>query len=219
LSFVVCGTDTGVGKTWVGVRVLAALREAGIAVAASKPIESGVAETGRPEDAVALAAHTGQPVEQVCPWQLPEPVAPARELARLAIDLPDARLAEAIRNTTPVQQDADLPAVRWVETAGGVASPLTDTLASGQVPALLGAPAILVVADTLGAIHHTTVSVMALRAFGAELFGILLNDRDGSHDPAQENVAWIERACPGVPVWRTTEALTQAIVERVRSPR
>jgi dethiobiotin synthetase len=216
LSFVVCGTDTGVGKTWAGVRVLNALKRAGVPIAVAKPVESGVVDTGRPEDAVALAAVTGQPLDQVCPWPLPEPVAPARELARLGIVLPNDQLRDAILATHPVDATASTRAVRWVETAGGVASPLTETLVSGQVPALIGAPAILVVADTLGAIHHTTVAAMALRTYGAELFGIVLNDRDGSHDPAQENIAWIARACPDTPIWRTPDALAAAILEAVR---
>lgn len=203
--FVACGTDTGVGKTHCGVAVLRELVAHGARIAASKPIESGVPTGSSPLDASALAEVSGQAVDVVCRWWLPEPIAPARELERLGIDVPRAALASTVFATIVGAE------VGWVETAGGVASPLTPELLSGDVPALLDAPAILVVPDTLGAIHHATVSAAFLRERGARLAAVLLNDM-GDRDPKRENPRWIARAVPGVPVFDAPRALAAAIL-------
>ncbi len=208
--FVSCGTDTGVGKTWSGVTLLQELVAHGARVAASKPIESGVPEGGDPLDAAALAAVTGQAVDDVCRWSLPRPIAPARELERLGIDVPSSLLVDVILETT---RGAD---IGWVETAGGVASPLTPELVSGDVPAILDAPAILVVPDTLGSIHQTSVSASWLLARGVRIGAILLNDM-GDRDLTRENPRWIARAVPGVPVLSSVDELAQGILSgRIR---
>ena len=53
---VITGTDTGVGKTFVGCALAAALRARGLRVGVMKPVETGVVR--EPEDAVALRAAT-----------------------------------------------------------------------------------------------------------------------------------------------------------------
>src|SRR4030095_13752353 len=79
----VTGTDTGVGKTFVACALAHALRARGRTVAVMKPVETGGTE--RPEDAVALRGAAGDPasLDEICPYRLRAPVAPA-VAARLA---------------------------------------------------------------------------------------------------------------------------------------
>jgi dethiobiotin synthetase len=58
-SLFIAGTDTGVGKTWVATRLLAALVEGGHRVAGMKPVAAGAELTAqglRYADALDLAA-------------------------------------------------------------------------------------------------------------------------------------------------------------------
>lgn len=57
-SLFVAGTDTGVGKTWVSTRLLAALGASGLRAAGMKPVAAGAELTShglRNDDALALA--------------------------------------------------------------------------------------------------------------------------------------------------------------------
>ena len=125
---VLCGTDTGVGKTWIGVRLVRALRERGLSVGVLKPIESGALGADGvlfAADAHSLADAAGvTDIATVCPWPLPRPVAPAAELVRL-----DQRVtASAIRQAAAAAEVGN--DVLVIETAGGVLSPITPSLTS-----------------------------------------------------------------------------------------
>src|SRR5689334_6421536 len=91
----ITGTDTGVGKTFIGCGVAAALRRKGLRVAPFKPAETGCQTLrGSPElipsDAVLLemASGTDVPLDVICPYRFPLPVAPwvAAQAAREEID-------------------------------------------------------------------------------------------------------------------------------------
>ncbi len=118
------GTATEVGKTWVGAQVLGALREAGVKVAARKPVQSFDPDDTHPTDAAVLAGATGEDVHTVCPesrW-LPLPMAPPIAAVHLARDL--GLLADLVQDMAPLL-DPDCELV-WFETVGGVRSPMAD---------------------------------------------------------------------------------------------
>ena len=73
----VTGTDTGVGKTFVGCALAHAWRSVGRTVGVVKPVETGV--DGEPEDARALAHAAGDrsPLDDVCPYRFRAPLAPS----------------------------------------------------------------------------------------------------------------------------------------------
>src|SRR5262245_44028642 len=88
----VTGTDTGVGKTWIGCGLVRALRKAGRTVAVRKPAESGCESRAgvlHPADAAALrsAAESEEPLGRICPVQLEEPLAPAIAAARAGVTI------------------------------------------------------------------------------------------------------------------------------------
>src|SRR5262245_13092470 len=72
LGLFVVGTDTGVGKTYVAARIVAALAEEGLRVGVYKPAASSCRRIGRAlvsDDAVALWRAAGEPgtLKAVCP--------------------------------------------------------------------------------------------------------------------------------------------------------
>ncbi len=203
---VIVGTDTGVGKTVVGVELVKALRALGRSVGVLKPIESGCdAGTGElvPADAIALSRAAGvEDARVVCPWPLPLPLAPAAELTRLGMRVTAADIVGAVE---AAEEGHD---VLVVETAGGVLSPLTPSLTSADVATLFACEVVLVARSRLGVIGHTAAAVEILRDRGARVRAVVLNevDADVDHDL---NAEWINRGCPGVRLVRFTGDVTE----------
>ena len=87
----ITGTDTGVGKTFVGVAIARQLTQHKIKVIPRKPVESGChKQDGEiiPQDANALklAAKYKGALSEVCPYRFEPPVSPVRA-AHLPIQL------------------------------------------------------------------------------------------------------------------------------------
>ncbi|HTV24887.1 MAG TPA: dethiobiotin synthase, partial [Polyangiaceae bacterium] len=164
--WVVLGTGTGIGKTFVSRSLVRALAAAGLPVAGLKPIETGIRDDGGPSDARELAA-LGFDARLPAPHPLyafAEPVAPSLasraagtriELERIARWVDDAGSA----TTEPVHV--------VVETAGGVFSPLSDRHTNFDLArALEPATWILVAPNRLGVLHDVTSALVAMTALG-----------------------------------------------------
>lgn len=168
----VTGTDTNVGKT-----VLSALLTAALDAVYWKPIQSGALEGTDRKSVMRWAgiAEDRAPAEQYC---FDPPVSPhlaARE-ARVEIRLPDIRL--------PSTRGAPLV----VEGAGGVLVPINAKETMLDLIRHLGLPVVIASRTALGTINHTLLSVSALRAAGAHIFGVVMLG-----PPNQENRLAIER--------------------------
>lgn len=217
-SLVVCGADTGDGKTWLAVRLTQSLRESGHRVAVLKPLESGVDPHG-PLDAHALCDAAGWPrtrLADVCPWQLPRPVTPAAELQRLGITVTGEQIREAAARVS------DAHDLLIVESAGGVRSPLTDELTSIDLALLLDAAVLLVVGNRLGAISRAVCAVRECERAGAKVLALVLNTDSRSIDEATEhNARFIAAQLPGIAIElvRTNAPLPTTLLQRVASRR
>src|SRR5260370_28356593 len=78
----ITGTDTGVGKTMVGCALAFEMKVRGLRVGVMKPAEPGCiqgADGLQPADALALqaSASSRHPLEVICPYRYPSPLAPA----------------------------------------------------------------------------------------------------------------------------------------------
>jgi dethiobiotin synthetase len=154
---VVAGTDTGVGKTFVGCALAGALARAGRRVLAGKPVESGCGDGPRDaEDGALLAAATGQREPREALVRLRAPIAPALAAEREGVTIDLDALAARIR---AMGRGFD---VVLVEGAGGVLSPLSWTRDVTHVARDLDARVLLVSADRLGVLHHVRASVQTL---------------------------------------------------------
>lgn len=173
----VTGTDTGIGKTVVSTALAAALAGRGRRVAVMKPAETGCRPD--PEDALALAAAAQDvaPLTDVCPHQLPEPLAPmlAAERAGVVIDV-DALVARARARAAAVD-------VLLVEGAGGLLVPLANGVTFADLAQRLAARVIVVVGSRLGAINHALLTFEALAQRHLPIAGYVVN-RLGDGDVA-----------------------------------
>jgi dethiobiotin synthetase len=152
---VVVGTGTEVGKTHVAVALAALLRARGETVAALKPVETGVLPGSRGADASRLAEASEFHVKHPC-YEFEPPVSPhlaARQCGR-TVEL--KTISEWVR-------DHDRP---WqiVETAGGLLSPLSETVTNlDLVLSLEPWRMILVASNRLGVLHDVAVCCALLR--------------------------------------------------------
>ena len=172
-GYFITGTDTNVGKTHFAAMLVRALRRTGENAVGFKPICCG-----ERTDAELLAAASGISVNEVNPVWMRPPVAPytAAIIEERLIDLSlirenFARLAGA--NTV------------IVEGAGGWLVPVERNYSMADMAVEFGLPAIVVVANRLGCINHTLLTVQAIRASGLQCAGLILNhtiQTDG--DPA-----------------------------------
>jgi dethiobiotin synthetase len=196
----VTGTDTGVGKTVVTSALAAALARRGRRVGVVKPAETGC----RPEaeDATALAAAAGDPapLADVCPYRLPDPLAPslAAERAGVVIDV------DAL--TALVRRRAETVDVLLVEGAGGLLVPLTRDASFADLARRLEAPVLVVVGSRLGAINHALLTLETLQARHLPIAGFVVNRLGTPDDLAvatnEPLLATLTRVpCVGVVPW------------------
>jgi len=188
ISLLITGTDTGVGKTWVGRVLSHALVATGQRVVAVKPVETGCANPGsHVEDGALLAAATGQAEPRAALYRFAAPVAPA---------LAAEREGETIDLDTLVLQIEALGTgaeVLLVEGAGGLLSPITWEWTIVDLARSLGAAALVVAADRLGTINHAQLTLSALELAGLEVVGIVLTPPETADESTGTNASAIAR--------------------------
>lgn len=186
---VVVGTRTEIGKTWVSARLLRDLRANGLHVAARKPAQSFDSDDAL-TDAHHLADASGETPTEVCPrhrWY-PIPMAPpmaADALARPAFTVEDL--------VSEIQWPLPAPDVAFVESAGGVRSPIARNGDAISLIELLQPDIVLLVADAgLGTINDITLSLEAINS-GAHVATpiVVLNRFDPSDDLHRRNREWL----------------------------
>ncbi|MGX9182023.1 dethiobiotin synthase [Mesorhizobium sp. BHbdii] len=154
-TFVITGTDTGIGKT-----VLAAGLAGLLGGSYWKPIQAGLdGET----DSQTVARLAELPDERILPeaWRLLKPLSPHRAAELEATEIDPDRLA--------------LPEVAGpliVEGAGGLMVPLTRRTLFIDVFTHWRAPVVLCARTALGTINHTLLSIEALRRRDIRVLGV-----------------------------------------------
>lgn len=174
----VTGTDTGIGKTLVTAALAAALARQGRRVGVVKPVETGCRPD--PEDARTLAAAAGDtaPLADVCPYALPDPLAPALAAERAGVRIDVAALVAHVRRRAATVD------VLLVEGAGGLLVPLTPDTSFADLAQRLDARVIVVVGSRLGAINHALLTLEALATRRIAVAGYVVNRLGPSDDLA-----------------------------------
>lgn len=193
------GTDTGVGKTWVGTQLLQHLRLRGRQLKPRKPVESGwlpeqITETDTWK--LAICATNFQRLNLICANPLTQPLSPPRAAILERKSLSIQALVQACRQQT---QASDF---LYVEGAGGFYSPLAHDGLNADLAEQLGLPVLIVSLDRVGALNHILLCYQALIARRLNLAGIILNAQQPA-TPYMDNVADLRALLPShVPIWR-----------------
>jgi len=191
VNYFITGTDTGVGKTYVTALLTRALRSAGLDTVALKPISCGDRE-----DAESLRNAIGGelPLDAINPLWFDAPAAPlvaAREEGR-AIERANLRdWYTALR-----QSRKSL----LVEGVGGWLVPVAEGLGGAEFAAIFDLPVVIVVANRLGCINHTLLTIESVRTRGFTCAGLIINHLHSPETISERTNAALLRELTDVPV-------------------
>lgn len=172
----ITGTDTNVGKTYVGALIARQLRAEGRKVGVYKPAASGCRrEDGKlvSDDAMTLWEAAGRPgpLERVSPQCFEAPLAP-----HLAAQLEGRQLDEKLlrRGLDYWRRRSE---IILVEGAGGLMSPMGDDLYVADLAEEFAFPLVIVTRNVLGTINQTLQTLITAAVFreGLPIAGIVLN--------------------------------------------
>ena len=170
----ITGTDTGVGKTFVAVGLINALKEKGFNVCPMKPVETGCrTKKGKliPEDTMSLIRASGikEAIDVINPYRFKHPLAPsvAAELERKSIK--KEKIFSAY-NYLSKKYDITI-----VEGAGGIMTPLYKKYLFLDFISALNLPIIIISRPGLGTINHTLLTISAAKGRGVNILGVVIN--------------------------------------------
>ena len=174
----VTGTGTGVGKTILSAALLAAMRDAGEAVRAHKPVVTGLDEPPGtwPADHELLALAAGAEPTDIAPLRYGPAVSPhlASALAGERIDP-----AQLIANARAAGESAG---TLIVEGVGGLLVPLTDDFTVRDIAVELALPLLIPAQPGLGTINHTLLTLEAARSAALDARAVVLTP--WPHEPS-----------------------------------
>lgn len=211
----IAGTGTEIGKTYVASRLAEAMVSKGRRVGVYKPVASDCTpdvESGElvSDDAVSLWQAAGKPLslKQVCPQRFTAPLAPDEAARREGTTVDEDLLVRG------AVQWEDYAEVLIVEGAGGLFSPIADSMLNVDLFKKLDCQKLFLVApNRLGVIHDV---VATLRAAEGERVAVdrvyLSTNRETIVQPdpsCSTNAEQILRWCPSVEI--TEVAWGQAI--------
>lgn len=191
MNFFVTGTDTGVGKTYVTALLTRALRRAGLDTVALKPICCGPRDD---VDLLCAASDREISPDAANPCWLEAPAAPLVAARRENREVNLAALDEWF------QQHRARRRSLLVEGAGGWLVPLADGRTVADLAALFGLPILVVVANRLGCLNHTLLTLESIRARGLQCGGLILNTLTEENSVAVETNRQVLREFCDVPI-------------------
>ncbi len=184
MHYLITGTDTGVGKTFITFNLARALRSRGIDVACFKPVETGVEDI--PADGRMLSEATGQAVEEVVPVSFRLPLAPYSAMLEgegtISIETIKEKFSYLRKNREVV----------LVEGAGGISVPILKGYDYSDLAKELGLKVIIVARAGLGTINHTYLTYFYLISRGLKVVGIVMNGFKGEDVSERTNPRVIE---------------------------
>lgn len=209
-SYLVIGTDTDVGKTYVGGALIQQFANAGSKTAGMKPVASGC-ELGQQGiwhgelvngDVLALsnAANVRAELDLINPYRFAPAIAPHIAAAQAGVDISLEVVANAYHAL------AEMADVLIVEGAGGFLVPLNARQSFADLAVKLDIPIILVVGMRLGCINHALLTVEAIKSRGLTLAGWVANQIDPDMPMFAENLGSLQQhitaPCLGVVPWQ-----------------
>jgi dethiobiotin synthetase len=176
MHYLVTGTDTGVGKTFVTTGLLRFARSLGIDCIGMKPICTG---DNRDVLEIASACSSVEPEHLVNPIWYRTPVAPytAAIVENRLIDLFSIRRA--------FQALAKRHTAILVEGVGGIAVPIQNDYDFRDLAKDLDLKIVVVAANRLGVLNHTRLTIEAIHSAKLTCSLVLLNSAVAETDVSQ----------------------------------
>lgn len=188
-GYFVTGTDTGVGKTWAAVALMAHFKAKGLSVVGMKPVASGcemIEGQLRNSDALLLQQNSSLQIEyaKINPYAYAVPVSP-----HIAGEEHPADIEVIQAGFESLQASFDRVIV---EGAGGWYSPLSQSLDNAGLAKALNLPIILVVAIRLGCINQARLSLQVIAQSGVLCAGWIAVCNDPDVLEKQKTIGFLE---------------------------
>lgn len=182
----ITGTDTDVGKTFIGAQIVSLLIKQGRSVLPRKPIESGcLKENGKliPQDArkYHLATNKKISLDDICSFRFEPAISPQRAARLVNTPITISKTIDACFKNTKNES------IYVIEGAGGFYSPLCEDGLNADLAQSLSLPILLIAKDQLGCMNHILLTMEAIQKRNLELRAIILNQIDKVHDAAMNN--------------------------------
>lgn len=217
-AYFITGTGTDIGKTWLACTLLRHWSDAGVAVAAFKPVLSGF-DPAQPaaSDAGALLAALGRPagaaeLDAIAPWRFAAPLSPDMAAAREGRAIDFDQLVAFTRRCAGADSGAVL-----VEGVGGAMVPLDATHTVRDWIVASGLRCVLVAGSYLGSLSHTLTALEALARVGAGVTAIAVNETPGSTVTLESTLESLSRFTAGIPVVTIARGSPQGGIARLGS--
>jgi dethiobiotin synthetase len=205
-SYLVIGTDTNVGKTYVACALVQHFANLGLNTVGMKPIASGCEINAKNElmneDVAALSAASNvkAALDIINPYRFAPAIAPHIAAQQVYVVMSLGKVKNAY------QQLGNLADVVIVEGAGGFCVPLNQTETFADLAVQLNIPIVLVVGMKLGCINHALLTVEAIKTRGLTLVGWVANEVDPNMSLFEENLASLQQRiaapCLSVARWQ-----------------
>lgn len=165
-KFIICGTDTDIGKT-----LISSFFVQGLNSFYWKPIQSGIESQTDSQTVKKLAQVSEEKIIKEA-YIFTKPLSPhwAAEIDQKNINFDKLRL--------PNVQGSLI-----VETAGGLMVPITRNFLQIEQIKQWNLPVILVCKSSLGTLNHTLLSIEALKRRGIEILGLVVNGEKHLDNP------------------------------------
>jgi dethiobiotin synthetase len=215
----ITGTDTHVGKTFIGALLVKELMKRHRRVGVYKPVASGCANTNDhllSDDALALWQAAGQPLtlEHVCPQRFAAPLAPYLAARAEGKEIDTQLLFSALQHW---QVHSDFVVV---EGAGGLLSPMTLDLFNAQLAVKIGYPLIIVAQNKIGVMNQVLQTCFVAKHSELRIAGVILNHAIQEQDASLlSNSTELRHFMPAIPIletgWNATSIDIDPILERL----
>ena len=194
----ITGTDTGVGKTFVSCALAAYLRNLGFRVGVMKPAETGCVEKDGElfaDDAYRLKQASGckEPIDQICPYRLSEPLAPSIAAEREGVKIDVDHLLSVCHEMTAKHE------LTLIEGAGGLMVPLLASYTFADFARVAKLPVLVVAANKLGVINHLLLTLEHASCKGLRTAGYVLNQTESEVSLAASTNRGVLASMTGVP--------------------
>ena len=166
LKFIICGTDTDVGKT-----LISAFFVRGLQSFYWKPLQSGIETETDSQSILRLSGITKDKVLKEA-YIFNKPVSPhwAAEIDGKKID----------------KNSLDIPSIDdslVIETAGGIMVPITRNFLQIDQIKKWDLPVIIVCRSSLGTLNHTLLTIEALKKRNIKILGLIINGEKHLDNP------------------------------------
>jgi len=165
-KFIICGTDTDVGKTLISTFFVR-----GLGSYYWKPIQSGTKDGTDSQFVKKIGGIKNEKILKES-YIFKTPVSP--------------HWAAEIDNTTISNKLLNIPKIEGslvIETAGGLMVPITRNFLQIDQIKIWDLPVILVCRSSLGTLNHTLLSIEALRKRDIKILGLVINGKKHLDNP------------------------------------